>query len=126
MLQIKRVYDPPSPDDGERILVDRLWPRGLRRAAARIDLWHKELAPSDSLRRWFHADASRWSDFRRRYRRELNRHDQVIGDLQRTSAKRTVTFLYAARNTERNHAVVLRDFVTGFRRSGARRASHHE
>lgn len=120
MVQIKRVYDPSSPEDGERILVDRLWPRGLTRAAARIDVWLRDVAPSDRLRRWFHANDSRWGDFRRRYRRELGGRGGIIKALKRKSAKATVTLLYAARDPERNNAVVLKEMIAGSReRAGA-------
>lgn len=113
MIRIKRVYDPPSADDGERFLVDRLWPRGLTRSAARLDGWLKDLAPSGALRRWFHADTSQWVEFCRRYRRELRRHSEALAALKRKSARGAVTLLYAAHDRERNHAVVLREVIRG-------------
>lgn len=122
MVRIKRVYDPPSPDDGERILVDRLWPRGLTRDAARIDLWLRDVAPSGWLRRWFHADDTRWGDFRRRYRGELRRNGESIAALRRRSVKGTVTLLYAARDSEHNNAVVLKEMISGRRSRDARKA----
>jgi uncharacterized protein YeaO (DUF488 family) len=119
MVRIKRVYDPPSPDDGERILVDRLWPRGLTRALAKIDAWPRDIAPSDRLRRWFHADESRWEAFRRRYRRELAGRRELMAEPKDKTAKGTVTLLYAARDSERNNAVVLKQILAGRRRGGA-------
>ena len=111
MVRIKRVYDRPSPGDGERILVDRLWPRGLTRAAARIDSWLKDIAPSDRLRRWFHADDSRWVDFRRLYRQELAGHRDAVATLKSKAASGTVTLVYAAHDSERNNAVVLKEMI---------------
>jgi uncharacterized protein YeaO (DUF488 family) len=109
LLRIKRVYDQPAAADGERILVDRLWPRGLKRAQARVDTWLKDIAPSDRLRQWFHADRSRWASFRRRYRAELGKHREALTTLAAKAAKGPVTLLYAARDPERNNAVVLKE-----------------
>jgi uncharacterized protein YeaO (DUF488 family) len=108
-IRIKRVYDPPGPDDGVRVLVDRLWPRGLKRSEARVETWLKEVAPSAELRKWFAHDPARWDEFQRRYRAELanNAALRVLRDLMRESKR--VTLLFAARDAEHNNAVVLRE-----------------
>ncbi len=106
-LRIKRVYDPPADDDGMRVLIDRLWPRGLGKASARIDLWLKEVAPSDELRRWFGHEPERWAEFQRRYREELKTRPQVLGQLTALAGQGRLTLLYAAKDQTRNNAVVL-------------------
>ena len=113
MIRIKRVYEPPAPDDGYRVLVDRLWPRGLKREAAHIDAWLKELAPSNELRRWFSGEDATWPEFARRYREELASADKAesLADLKARSRRGMVTFLYAKRDTHENNAVVLRDYL---------------
>lgn len=108
-VRLKRVYDKPSRDDGMRVLVDRLWPRGLSRIDANADLWLKEVAPSPALRRWYDHDVRRWKRFRERYRAELaHRPDglRVLKDLRRRGR---LTLLFAARDEAHNHAVVLRE-----------------
>jgi uncharacterized protein YeaO (DUF488 family) len=110
-IRLKRAYDPPSADDGERVLVDRLWPRGLRKSAAAIDRWLKEIAPSTELRRWFGHDPGRWSEFRRRYRTELSGHADLVSELQALARQKPVTLIYAARDERHNEAVVLRDVL---------------
>jgi uncharacterized protein YeaO (DUF488 family) len=112
-IRIKSVYDPPSPGDGRRVLVDRLWPRGLKREAARIDLWLKEVAPSAELRRWFNHEPGRWSEFQKRYRAELRGNTdsvETLRDLIR--AARPVTLLFAAKDAEHNNAVALRHYLS--------------
>jgi uncharacterized protein YeaO (DUF488 family) len=112
-LRIKRVYDPPSRGDGRRVLVDRLWPRGLKREAARIDLWLKEVAPSAELRCWFNHDPARWSEFQKRYRAELRGNTdsvETLRDLIR--GVRPVTLLFAAKDAEHNNAIALRDHLS--------------
>jgi|SRR6185369_15122652 len=109
MLKIKRIYEPAAPDDGRRILVDRLWPRGLSREAARIDAWLKEIAPSDELRRWYGHDRQRWEEFRHRYREELREHAALLDELSQDEQKGTVTLLFAAQDTEHSNAAVLRE-----------------
>lgn len=111
MIKLKRAYDQPSPDDGERILVERLWPRGLTKERAKIDLWLKDIAPSTELRKWFGHDPERWEEFRRRYRAELESNPEPVDLLRRKSRQGTVTFIYAAHDEERNGAVVLREFI---------------
>jgi uncharacterized protein YeaO (DUF488 family) len=110
-IRIKRAYDPPSRADGSRILVDRLWPRGLRKVDAAIDQWLRDVAPSDGLRRWFNHDPERWSEFRRRYRAELSKNRAPVSELRKLACGKRVTLLYAARDEERNNAVVLREVI---------------
>lgn len=108
-IHIKRVYDPPSPDDGLRVLVDRLWPRGLKKEDATIDVWAKDLAPSTNLRKWFSHDAGRFEEFAGQYRDELR---QSAADLVRIGITASrVALLYAARSTSCNHAVVLQSWL---------------
>ena len=110
-IRIKRIYDPAEDSDGFRVLVDRVWPRGISREKAAIELWAKDLAPSTELRRWFNHDPARWEEFRRRYRAEL---DQRSGDLRALLAEcrdRPLTLLFAARDVDHNQAVVLRDVL---------------
>lgn len=107
-LAVKRVYAPASPSDGRRVLVERLWPRGLRKAEAGIDLWLKEVAPSHELRRWFHAaPAARWPTFQNRYREEL-RGAAPLAELRDLAQREPVTLLFAARDEAHNSAVVLK------------------
>ena len=107
MLRVKRVYEPAAPGDGRRILVDRLWPRGLSREKAAVDEWHKEAAPSTELRKWFAHRAERWTEFKRRYRSELRAHDDIVADIARRAARGRVTLVYGARDELHNDAVVL-------------------
>lgn len=113
MVRITRAYDRPSADDGYRVLVDRLWPRGLKKEALRLDLWAKELAPSPRLRQWFGHEPGRFREFSRRYHAELRTSSAqaLLGDLARRAAHGTVTLVYGARDTEHNGAVVLRDLL---------------
>ena len=110
-IRLKRAYDPPAPSDGPRILVERLWPRGLARQRAKLDHWCKEVAPSAELRRWFGHDPARWPEFRRRYRAELKANAEEVAQLAKLCAGRHVTFVFAARDEERNSAVVLREYL---------------
>lgn len=118
-VRVRRIYEAPG-EDGLRVLVDRLWPRGIRRERAAIDAWPKALAPSSALRRWFGHDPSRWREFRRRYRAELAEQRPLIEALRRAARERPVTLLYAARDAEHNHALVLREVILA---SIARRAA---
>jgi len=111
MIRIKRTYDPPARGDGRRILVERLWPRGMRKAALEADAWMKEVAPSTDLRKWFDHRVERWEEFRRRYRGELNANRGVWEPILEASRRRTVTLLYSAHDTLHNGAVVLRDYL---------------
>lgn len=110
-LQLKRTYDPADAADGLRVLVDRLWPRGLRKDKARIDLWLKEIAPSTELRRWFGHDPARWAMFRRKYRAELRHRADLLRMIENALREGTVTLLFAARDVEHNEAVVLKDWI---------------
>ncbi len=112
-IRLKRAYDPPAKDDGKRILVDRLWPRGVKKETAALDQWVKEIAPSDELRQWFNHEPARWAEFQRRYAGELKEHRDLIGDLRQLARKGPVTLVYAARDTEHNDAVVLRQVLLG-------------
>jgi uncharacterized protein YeaO (DUF488 family) len=111
MIKLKRAYEKPAKDDGERILVERLWPRGLTKLEAKIDLWLKEIAPSTELRRWFGHDPDKWDEFRQRYQKELKHKDDLIKLLKRKAKTGTVTLIYAARDEEHNSALVLKRFL---------------
>lgn len=118
-VAIKRVYDPPSRVDGVRILVDRLWPRGLSKAWAQIDEWLKDLAPSDQLRRWYHAQPEHWDDFQKKYLKELAQPErqEVLHRLYELAhQKKRLTLVYASKNTDRNNATVLKYLLEGRRK----------
>jgi uncharacterized protein YeaO (DUF488 family) len=106
-LKIKRAYEEPANDDGARILVDRLWPRGLTKAKASIDLWLKDIAPSTELRKWFAHDPAKWTEFQARYKQELKHHTDQLALLKQKAAKGPVTLIYGARDQEHNEAAVL-------------------
>jgi uncharacterized protein YeaO (DUF488 family) len=110
-IRLKRAYDPPEHSDGYRILVDRLWPRGVSKEEARLDEWARELAPSSELRKWFGHDPARFDEFRRRYTEELAAHDEKLRELRRRARGATVTLVYGARDTEHNDAVVLAELL---------------
>jgi uncharacterized protein YeaO (DUF488 family) len=112
-IRCKRVYEPPESSDGLRVLVDRLWPRGLRRESAQIDVWARDLAPSDELRKWFAHDPSRFAEFRRRYRAELRKGhgDDDLAALLKEAGERPLSLLYAARDHEHNNAIVLAEIL---------------
>ena len=110
-IKIKRVYEQPDKDDGMRILVDRLWPRGLTQEKAAVALWLKELAPSTELRKWFGHDPEKWSSFRGRYETELRHNDDLIKLLKQKAREGTVTLVYGARNQKHNEALVLKQFL---------------
>lgn len=111
MVRIKRVYDPVEKGDGRRVLVDRLWPRGLKKDAAHVDEWLKEIAPSDALRKWFAHDPARWQEFRRKYRVELKAKQELVERLKAEARKGMLTLLFAAKDGEHNNAVVLREVL---------------
>ncbi|HEY8490603.1 MAG TPA: DUF488 family protein [Dehalococcoidia bacterium] len=113
MIRVKRAYDPPAAEDGRRVLVDRLWPRGLSKEAARLDAWLRDAAPSDGLRRWFGHRPERWEEFRRRYREELAGPEAqaALRELAAWARDGDVTLLFAAKDPERNNAVVLREVL---------------
>jgi len=112
MLRVKRVYDKPSKEDGWRVLVDRLWPRGMKKEAAKIDLWMKEVAPSDRLRKSFCHDVKKWPDFQKRYRAELKQKKELLAELKKFEKEHgTLTLLFGAKDTEHNQAVVLAEVL---------------
>lgn len=110
-FKIKRIYDEPSDDDGYRILVDRLWPRGVSKKAANLNEWNKEIAPSPELRKWFDHKKERFEEFAWRYRLELKEKEDLLNELRQAAKHETVSLLYAAKNPEINHAVVLKDVL---------------
>ena len=111
MIMIKRIYDPPSQGDGKRILVDRLWPRGIKKAEARIDEWLKDIAPSDKLRKWFAHDPAKWPAFREKFRKELADRKDILERLRKEASKGTVTLLFSAKDTAHNNAVALKEII---------------
>lgn len=111
MIQLKRAYDPPAPGDGRRVLVDRLWPRGLTKTAARLDDWDREIAPSDELRRWFGHDPERFDRFRARYRAELLRRPERLAELVVRAEHETLTLVYAAKDEAHSNATVLKELL---------------
>jgi uncharacterized protein YeaO (DUF488 family) len=110
-VRAKRIYDPPERDDGYRVLIDHIWPRGVSRERARLDEWARELAPGDELRKWFDHVPERFDEFRARYRDELAAHSERLDDLRRRAASGPLTILYAARDREHNNAVVLSELL---------------
>ena len=112
-IRIKRVYEKPEADDGVRILVDRLWPRGLTKEVASIDLWPKELSPSTELRRWYNHEPAKWQEFKRRYFAELSSNPEAISMLLEHVGTNPTTFLFSSKETELNNAVALKEYVLG-------------
>jgi len=112
-IKIKRVYEEPDDADGKRILVDRLWPRGLTKEKARVDLWLKEIAPSTELRKWFGHDPEKWVEFQARYAQELKGHGEQLALLRDEATRGTVTLVYGARDEEHNEAVILQRVLQG-------------
>ena len=110
-IKIKRVYEQPNKEDGERILVDRLWPRGLTKEKAAVNLWLKEIAPSTELRKWFGHDPDKWKRFRGRYETEIRHKDNLVKVLKSKAKRRTVTLVYGARDEEHNEALVLKQYL---------------
>jgi uncharacterized protein YeaO (DUF488 family) len=110
-IVLKRAYEAPTAEDGYRVLVDRLWPRGISKEQARLDEWIREAAPSDELRKRFHHERARWSEFRRRYLAELKTHREALRPLARRAAGERVTLVFAGKDEERNNAVVLRQYL---------------
>jgi uncharacterized protein YeaO (DUF488 family) len=115
IVNIKRIYEPFSKADGYRILVDRLWPRGIKKEDAHIDKWMKEIAPSTELRQWFHHGADNWDQFVMKYHAELNKSGAVEELLADISEHKTVTLLYAVRDEHQNHALVLKEFIKSYK-----------
>jgi len=117
-ITIKRIYEEPAAADGTRVLVDRLWPRGVSKTRAALDAWLRELAPSDELRHWYHARPEAWLMFRKRYLKELRRPEagEELKEIYRLAQKKKMTLLYASRNDQHNNASVLRDLLQGMRK----------
>jgi len=114
MIQIKRVYEKRAKEDGFRILVDRLWPRGLTKEKAGVDLWIKEIAPSDELRKWFHHEERNWSEFVNRYKGELAKKKELLGELKKVENEHgAVTLLFGAKDEKQNQAVILAEILKG-------------
>jgi len=112
MIKIKRVYEKPAKDDGWRVLVDRLWPRGMKKEAAHLDVWMKDVAPSDALRKWFGHEPEKWSEFQKRYRGELAKKKELVAELKKMAKEHgTLTLLFGARDEEQNEAIVLADVL---------------
>ena len=112
-VRLKRAYEPRAADDGTRILVDRLWPRGVKKTGAAIDEWMKEIAPSPALRKWFGHDNARWEEFRRRYKSEMREHSNELERLRTLSQHGWITLVFAAHDEAHNNAVVIRDLLLG-------------
>ena len=111
MIRIKRIYEEPSADDGLRVLVDRLWPRGISKARAQVDRWEKDISPTTELRHWFGHDPAKWEEFLQRYRAELEDKKELLSQLHEEADERTVTLLYAAKDEEHNNAVALKRYI---------------
>jgi uncharacterized protein YeaO (DUF488 family) len=111
-IQIKRVYEKPDSKDGYRILVDRLWPRGLTKEKADLDLWLKDIAPSTELRQWFNHDPEKWKEFQKKYLKELKENQEAVNELKEHLKNGTVTLLYAAKDQEHNEAEVLKEYFS--------------
>lgn len=111
MVNIKRVYDAPDEDDGKRILVDRLWPRGMTKEKAQVDLWLKEIAPTTELRKWFEHDPEKWEAFKKRYIKELQENKEPVSILKDAVKRGKVTLLYGAKDEEHNEALVLKNVL---------------
>lgn len=110
-IRIKRAYDTPAKGDGTRVLVDRIWPRGVSKDSAAIDVWMKEVAPSTALRKWFGHDPARWDEFRTRYREELDQNEDAVAALVKLAKKGRLTLVYAAKDEDHNNAIVLKEYV---------------
>lgn len=119
-MRLKRAYEPPSPDDGQRVLVERLWPRGLTKSRAKIDAWLKGVAPSHELRKWYNHDPAKWPEFKRRYLFELRSRREELAELNKILKNGPLTLVYAARDEERNSARVLKELIE---RRGPRRTA---
>ena len=111
-IHLKRVYESPAPTDGQRILVDRIWPRGISKEQAKLNLWLKEVAPSTALRKWFGHDPEKWEEFRAKYRAELE-SNPAVETLKELIRQSEVTLVYAAKDDKHNHAIVLREYIGG-------------
>ena len=110
-ILVKRVYEPSAKSDGFRVLVDRIWPRGISKEAAKLDLWMPDLGPSTSLRKWFNHDPARWSEFQHRYHAELKKNTALLATITEQAKPRTLTLLYSAKDEQHNQAVALQSFL---------------
>ncbi len=110
-IKLKRIYDDVSKDDGVRILVDRLWPRGISKERAKVDEWMRDIAPSNELRKWVHEDFSRWAEFKLKYFDDLREHTEAVESIRKMAKRKTVTLLFAAKNVEQNNAVALLEYL---------------
>ena len=111
MLKVKRVYDPVSADDGKRILVDRLWPRGIKKEKAHIDEWLREISPSNELRKWYSHDPAKWAEFKKRYKQEIAGKEDLLKKIKAEARKQTVTLLFSSKELERNNAHALKEML---------------
>lgn len=112
MIKIKRIYKAPSSDDGYRVLVDRLWPRGLSKEKAKVDLWLKEISPGSELRKWYNHDPEKWNEFKRRYSEELKNQKEALEKIKQVIREnKKVTFLYSAKDEDKNNSVALKEFL---------------
>ncbi|HNR14193.1 MAG TPA: DUF488 domain-containing protein [Thermodesulfobacteriota bacterium] len=112
MIKMKRIYDDVSPDDGRRIYIDRLWPRGVKKDTVKLDEWVKEIAPSDALRQWFAHDPSKFEEFKKRYMKELESKKDIVERLRKEGKGHTITLLFSAKDTEHNNATVLQEVLS--------------
>ena len=111
MIKTRRIYDKPDTDDGFRILVDRIWPRGLKKNDVKIDLWQKDIAPSDSLRKWFNHDQSKWNEFKSRYYNELKDKQEIVKLFLEKAGQETITLLYSSKEEKYNNAIALKEYL---------------
>ena len=121
MIKLKRAYEPAGPSDGARYLVERLWPRGVKKTALHVDAWLKDVAPSTALRQWFSHDPKKWNEFRQRYRRELTANPDALEPIRRAAQRGAVTLVYSSHDTEHNNAVALKEYLED--KMGRRRAT---
>ena len=127
MIKLKRVYEEETPDDGVRYLIERLWPRGIRKESLHIDAWLKDAGPSTELRKWFSHDPEKWPEFRRRYSAELNHAKDAWAPIREAAERGTVTLLYSSHDTEHNNAVALKEYIERkmVRKLTTERGHHH-
>ena len=118
MIKIKRIYDAPSDDDGSRILVDRLWPRGLSKEKAKVDLWLKEIAPSNELRKWYGHDPKKWAEFRKKYFKDLDTKRELVNQIVQQMKEGDVTLLYSSKEEKINNAVALKEYIARKKKGG--------
>ena len=118
MIKIKRIYDAPTPDDGIRILVDRLWPRGVSKEKAKVDLWLKEIAPNNELRKWYGHDPKKWAEFRKRYFSNLDTKRELVNQIVQKTKEGDVTLLYSSKEEKLNNAVALKEYISKKKKGG--------